>query len=213
MLIPSIILIIFIVAVIIWTIASYVVNRADQPGFTILSKHKDYEVRRYEPYIVAETIVEGEYRQAMNQGFRILAKYIFGSNVSKTKLAMNAPVVEKPIEQSEKLAMTAPVIVRDNSGYSHVISFVMPKNKTLETLPKPIDSRIVLNTVPAHAVAVKKFSWYATDARIAKKKAELRAALESDGVISQGNISYAGYTAPFTIPFLEKHEVMVIIQR
>ena len=200
-----------IALLVVWIVVSWKVNRVDTPTYTVLSKKNTYEVRAYEPYIVAETIVEGGRHDAMNTGFRILAAYIFGDNVSRTKIDMAAPVIEtsSPI----KLAMNAPVGIRDNSASSHVVSFVMPREYTLATLPKPNDSRIVFNTIPAHSVAVRAFSWYAGNKRTQKQKDILSAALTRDGVIREGSVSYAGYTAPFTIPFMEKHEVMVRIQR
>ncbi len=205
-------LIILVVLVLVWIIASWKVNHVGAPTYKVISKKKEYEVRAYEPYIVAEVIVEGPRREAMNAGFRILAAYIFGSNVSNAKLAMTAPVAETE-STSTKLAMTAPVMARDNSETSHVVSFVMPREYTLTTLPKPTDSRIVFNTISAHTVAARSFSWHVHGDRIKKQKNILKAALIRDGVIPQGGISYAGYTAPFTIPFMEKHEVMVTIQR
>ena len=208
----SIIIVMLLLGLIIWWIASWKINHVDSPRYMLTARKKDYEIRTYEPYIVAETIVEGSRRSALSAGFRILAKYIFGDNSAKTALAMTAPVGERPSADSRAIAMNAPVMTRDNSNSSHVISFVMPRTETMTTLPQPLDSRIVLNTVPSQTVAVMKFSWYATESRIQAKKDALKSALIRDGVIMQGSISYAGYTAPFTIPFLEKHEVMVVVQ-
>jgi hypothetical protein len=208
----TIAIIVVIALLLVWTIASWKINSIDSPAYTVISSTKEYEVRAYEPYIVAETIVEGTRDEAITAGFRILANYIFGDNVARTKLNMTSPVVEQTTS-SEKLAMTAPVIARDNSTTSHVISFVMPRGYTISTLPQPNDSRVVFNTIPAHAVAARKFSWYASEARINVQKEILSKAIMRDGLVRQGSISYAGYTAPFTIPFLEKHEVMVNIQR
>ncbi len=197
--------------VLVWIIASWKVNRVSSPPYHVISKKKEYEIRAYNPYIVAETIVEGDRDIAMKTGFKILASYIFGGNVDRTKIDMTAPVVESDLA-SVKIPMTTPVIVRDNSKTSHVISFVMSREYTLATLPKPTDSRIVFNTIPAHNVAVRNFSWYASNSRTQKQKDILNAVLTRDGIIQEGGISYAGYTAPFTIPFMEKHEVMVRVQ-
>ena len=205
-------LIVLVALVVVWIVASWKINRVSSPPYHVISKKKEYEIRAYNPYIIAETIVEGDREVAMRAGFRILAAYIFGDNTGRVKLDMTAPVAESE-SAPVKLAMTAPVIVRDNSQTSHVISFVMPRDYTLATLPKPTDSRIVFNTMPAHTMAVRKFSWYAGASRTQKQKNILSAALTRDGIIREGGISYAGYSAPFTIPFMEKHEVMVRIQR
>jgi hypothetical protein len=215
MTISLIIICILILGLLIWIITSWKVNSVDAPRYIVVSKAKEYEIRTYERYVVAETIVEGSRLAAVNAGFRILAAYIFGANTGKKKLAMNAPVGDTATGATEptKLAMTAPVMTRNNSTTSHVVSFVMPRGETIDTLPKPLDSLIVFNVVPEHTVAARSFSWYATEARIQAQKHELKSALIRDGIIIEGAISYAGYTAPFTIPFMEKHEVIVRIQR
>jgi hypothetical protein len=50
---------------------------------------------------VAETFVEGNMDAASNKGFRAIADYIFGNNVSS--------VSRRHQGASEKMAMTAPV--------------------------------------------------------------------------------------------------------
>ena len=210
---PSIIiLVVFISIVVVWTIVSWKINRVDAPSYIIRARKKDYEIRTYEPYTVAEVIVEGDRKTATNTGFRILASYIFGGNSTKASLAMTAPIGERTSGEARTIAMTAPVMTRNNSITSHVISFVMPRQETPATLPIPNDSRIVFNTVPSRTVAVMKFSWYISESRIQAKKDALTSALNRDGVIMEGSISYAGYTAPFTVPFLERHEVMVDVR-
>ena len=52
----------------------------DEPAYTVARAYDAFEVRNYEPYIVAETVVAGTAADAGNEGFRILAAYIFGAN-------------------------------------------------------------------------------------------------------------------------------------
>src|SRR5512143_3703045 len=77
----------------------------DEPGYTVVRTDDAFEVRRYEPYIVAETVVDAAAEDAGNQGFRILAGYIFGQNQGARKIEMTAPVTQAPTT----IAMTAPV--------------------------------------------------------------------------------------------------------
>jgi hypothetical protein len=49
----------------------------DEPGYTVVRTDNACEVRRYEPYLVAETVINAVAEEAGNQGFRILAGYIF----------------------------------------------------------------------------------------------------------------------------------------
>ena len=212
MLITWLPIIIVLILLLIWIIVSWKINHVGSPAYIVVSKNKGYEVRTYESYVIAETIVEGTRKEAVRQGFFLLLSYISGANQSQSKLAMTAPVGVSE-SASVKIAMTAPVMVRNNSATSHVISFMMPKGQTLETLPQPTDPRIVLKSLSSHTVAVAMFSWYATENRIALKKTALKDALIRDGQIMLGSISYAGYSAPITIPFMERHEVVVDVQR
>jgi hypothetical protein len=106
-----------------------------------------YEIRNYPSHIEAQTTVQGNFDDSINSGFTIVAGYIFGGNTKKESIAMTAPVKEQKVD-SEKIAMTAPVTV-DTEGESRIVSFVMPKKYSLETLPEPTDSRVKLVEVPA----------------------------------------------------------------
>ena len=71
-----------------WAIGSYLVIRSiEEPTYAVLEKRSDYEIRQYEPYIIAETEVNGTYDEATNNGFRIIADYIFGNNTSKESIS------------------------------------------------------------------------------------------------------------------------------
>ncbi|MGB5351823.1 MAG: heme-binding protein, partial [Polyangiales bacterium] len=65
----------------------------DSPQYRVVKTLGDIEIREYEPYLVAQTVVDGNLESAGNQGFRILAKYIFGNNRGGQKIAMTSPVV------------------------------------------------------------------------------------------------------------------------
>lgn len=195
---------------VLWSVWGYLSSRVEKTEYSVLSEDKDYEVRLYPAHIVAQTVVKGPYKEALNQGFRIVAGYIFGGNTSKKSIAMTAPVVERT-STSEPIAMTAPVMATVE-GESHTIAFGMPRSYTLETLPTPTDSRVQIVTIPEKKMAAIRFSWFRTDARVQSKKQELIAALEKDGVKVIGEPQYAGYNAPWTPPWMTRHEVLVEIK-
>ena len=184
-------------------------SRIEQTEYTVLQSEKGYEIRLYPAHIVAQTVVEGPYRSAVNQGFRIVAGYIFGGNTKKESIAMTAPVVEQKVSQS--IAMTAPVVA-SIEGESHTIAFGMPRSYTLETLPTPTDARVKIVTIPEQKMAVIRFSWFRTNDRVQAKKQELLAVLKRDGVGVRGEPKYAGYNPPWTPPWMTRNEVLVEIQ-
>lgn len=52
----------------------------DSPHYTVLKKTKEYEIRQYSSYLVAETNMPSDARPAGGDGFTDLAGYIFGGN-------------------------------------------------------------------------------------------------------------------------------------
>jgi effector-binding domain-containing protein len=205
------IILIIIGILVLWSIWGYFGSHVEQTDYKVLEKKKDYEIRNYPAHIVAETKVSGAtYRNAMSEGFSIVAGYIFGGNTKQEKIAMTAPVVEKS-DTSEKIAMTAPVTV-GTEGSSRVIAFGMPRSYTLDTLPTPNDPRVNLREVPAQKMAVIRFSWSRSESRTQAMKDKLLAALVRDGIETIGSPSYAGYNAPWTPPWMTRNEVLVEVK-
>lgn len=216
-------LIIIVIILLIWTVGSFIFNRSiASPQYSVLEKKQGYEIRLYEPYITAQVEVIGTYDEAISEGFRILADYIFGNNTKQADIAMTAPVTEG---ESEKIAMTSPVSVKDNEVLAmtapviegakneiRIISFVMPFEYTLETLPKPNNSQIKIVPQEERKVAVLRFSWLSGSERVAKKKQKLLNLLEQDEITPKKSPEYAGYNAPFTAPWLNRNEIMVEIE-
>lgn len=99
-----------------FTVSSvFVCNRGYKKAkYEVIKKESKFEVRQYQPQIVAETIVEADFDQAGNIAFRRLFNYISGENRKKESIAMTAPVNQKTI--SEKIAMTAPVNQQKTEG-------------------------------------------------------------------------------------------------
>jgi len=196
---------------IIWAGGSYlVVYNIEEPKFTLVEHKNDYDIREYAPYIVAKTDVVGSYDEASSEGFRIIADYIFGNNTSRSSIAMTAPVLEN--KSSEKIAMTVPVIDTEKDENSRTISFVLPSEYTLETLPMPNNPQVTITQVDAQKVAVLSFSWYPTSKRVETKKNELVASLEKDGLEVDGEIQVARYNPPLSMPLMLRNEIIIPIK-
>jgi hypothetical protein len=165
----------------------------EEPEYEVIAETAAYEVRRYQPYVVAEVDVRG--KSADSQGFRALAGYIFGDN-----------------EASEKMQMTAPVESREaDDGNDITYAFVMESKYTLETLPNPNNERIRLRNKPSRVVAALRFSGRWTEANVAKHERQLLSALQADGITRLGKLELARYNSPFTPWFLRRNELMVAI--
>jgi SOUL heme-binding protein len=203
-----------IIGLLIWIIGSYaVVWTIEEPAYTVLEKKDGYEIREYAPYIMAATTVTGDYDLATNQGFRIIADYIFGNNQKRESIAMTTPVLESPsVNSSEKIAMTVPVLETASTNATRTIAFVVPSKYTLDTLPLPNNNAVKLIPVSARKVAVLRYTWYPTASRTEAKKAELIAYLTRDGKIVTGEIETARYNPPLSMPLTLRNEILIPIE-
>lgn len=185
----------------------------EEPAYEVVKTYPEFELRRYAPYLVAETEVRGDFDEVGNRAFRILAGYIFGDNRSREKMEMTAPVNQRPAPgEGEKLEMTAPVSQRRTDGAGaggYVFSFVMPSGYTLETLPEPLDPRVRLRGEPARLMAVRGYSGRWTEGNYRENEAILLAAVERAGLKPLSAPVYARYNSPFSLWFMRRNEVMV----
>jgi hypothetical protein len=162
--------------------------------------------------ILAEVQVEGDLDEASSQGFRLIAAYIFGQNQVNQKISMTAPVVmEGQRIQSEKIAMTAPVGIESRSG-KWTVSFVMPAQFTMETLPKPLNSQVQLRQIPAVKRAVITFSGFYDTQKVAEKTLELESWMQVRHLQADGVAHFARYNPPWTLPFMRRNEVMMNVR-
>lgn len=200
-------LIILLSILLIWMAISFFTSRVSEPTYKLIKKADGFEIRKYDSYILAKVDVKGNYKEATNEGFRILAGYIFGGNQRNLSIKMTAPVVES--NASEKIAMTAPVLeTNSTSTEMRTISFVMPQQYNLNSLPIPNNT----DKVPARFVAVLSYSWYTNEARVNKKKEQLIEMLKKQNIEVLAQPQNARYNPPWTVPFMIRNEILVDIQ-
>ncbi len=185
----------------------------EEPTYEVVKSYPEFELRRYEPFLVAETEVDGDFDDVGSQAFRILAAYIFGENKSQAKMEMTAPVNQRPAAgEGEKMAMTAPVTQRSKGiggSDTFVLSFVMPSGYSLDSLPVPLDPRVLLREEPAKVMAVRSYSGRWTEANYRENESLLLAAVEKAGLTPVAAPVYARYNSPFSLPLLRRNEAMV----
>lgn len=182
-----------------------IVSNVEQPKYNVIESVGDIEVRDYAPLIAAEVNVSGERDKAIGEGFRMIADYIFGNNLSSQKVAMTAPVIQQP---SEKISMTSPVTQQGN-GDSWQVRFFMPANYTIETLPKPNNPSVKLKEIEAKRFAAIKFSGLASPDSLKTQTDQLTKYLAANKRVSVGAPTYAFYNPPWTLPFLRRNEVLI----
>ncbi len=202
------------------------IRNYEMPEYEVLIEDEDKEIRTYKPYIVAKTVVEGEYDEAQTKAFRILADYIFGNNVSQKEIAMTSPVSQS--EESKKISMTAPVVQKEESesiamtapvtqkqgNKKWIMTFMMPSEYTMASLPKPKNDKVILEKVEAKTIAAIRFSWFQNIEKNQKKGKKLLAWLAEKNKYKPISEPYfAGYDPPWTLPFFRRHEMMIEVDK
>jgi hypothetical protein len=168
----------------------------EQPKFLTLEKSGNFELRQYEPIIVAETFVQGTLNEASGGGFRLIARYISGNNKSRRS------------GDAEKIAMTRPVTV-EHFGDTWRVYFVMPTSYAINTLPYPKDTRVSLREIEAQKKAVITFSGFADEAKVKEKTDALLEWMKSHQLEATSTAKLARYNPPWTLPFMRRNEVLI----
>ena len=174
--------------------------------------------------------------EATNNGFRVIAGYIFGANIAKApvagdaqneKISMTVPVTveaEAPRASanvasaaSEKVAMTVPVTVEASTTQTDGekrwrVHFVMPSKYTLATLPTPKNPAVILRQIPPQKLATVRFSGFSEELKVQEQTAALNAWLEKNKVKAIGAPQLARYNPPITLPPLRRNEIMRVVE-
>jgi hypothetical protein len=178
----------------------------EEPRHDVAARGDGFEIRRYAPALVAETEVEGGFKDARNAAFRRLFRYISGENAVRADIAMTAPVTTAPT--SAGIAMTAPVATAPRGG-GFVMQFFVPRKYTLDTVPAPTDPAVRMREVGERWIAARTFSGRASEGNAAKHEAALRALVGATGCKVVGPAWFAVYDGPFTPWFLRRNEVLL----
>ena len=185
----------------------------EQPTYNVVYAADGIEYRQYEPYLVAETLMEDitSYSAAGNEGFRRLFRYISGANEGSNKISMTAPVAQAPA-WGEKIDMTGNLTqTLSTQGWS--LAFMLPSKYSLDTVPEPTDPRVRIRRVPARSVAVLRYNGRWTENNRVSAEIDLRKKLADANVEIIGAVDSAMFNSPFMLPLFRRNEVHAPIDR
>ena len=200
--------------VLLWIFSSLITSKTamaiEEPKFNLIAKENAFELRVYQPKIIAEVSIDADLSESSSKGFRLIADFIFGNNTSRLggseKISMTAPV--SVYEKSEQISMTAPLGVQEvKDGWK--VYFVMPSKYTLDSIPKPNNAQVSIKQIPAKKFAVIRFSGLVDEEKMNKKVKDLNEWIVSRNLKAISNPELARYNPPWTLPFLRRNEVMV----
>ena len=189
-------------------LAGPVMSNVEKPDYKVVQSEQNIEIRQYKPMIIAEVEIDGKREDAIRDGFRLLADYIFGNNMVEKVISMTAPVQQK---ENKKIAMTAPV-QQQLTGKLWKISFVMPSKYRMDSLPVPNNNRVRLKEILAKKFVVIEFSGLNSTENVKEHENQLMNYIQVNQIKIIDSPKYAFYNAPWTLPFLRRNEVMIEIK-
>ena len=181
----------------------------EEAPYSVLKEKGNIQIRQYRDLFVAQTVVTGNYDETGPIAFDRLAGFINGNNKEKQGIPMTTPVLRE--KTGKKISMTAPVF-QEKHGSAWTMSFVMPSQYTLETLPDPLDKDIHIKRIPGKKVATIRYSGPLTKKSITENTEKLLSWLRANGYNPLSPPRSAGYDPPWTISFLRRNEIHVDIQ-
>jgi hypothetical protein len=164
---------------------------SQEPKYEILQSYGKIELRVYAPFLVAEVHRSGKRKEAIREGFRILADYLFGNNETSIRLPMSIPVTQQ------------------KTGDFWTIRFMLTQASEINTLPRPKNPLVHLLSIPQTTFAVIQFSGTPKDEKLESATAQLRAFAASHNLRLEGEPIFAFYNPPWTLPFLRRNEVLI----
>ena len=165
------------------------VMAAEEMKYTMVSKNKLYEIRKYSDRLVIEA-------ETSDQGssFRKLFKYISGDNIDKIEIKMTTPVT-----QTEK-------------NGNMTMQFYIPAEFNENNIPDPNNSEVKVLNIKGGYYAAIVYSGRASDSNYVKHKNILEEQLKKDKIPIISKPIRATYNSPFTLPMLRRNEVIFKIE-
>jgi len=164
--------------------------------FKVLQTYKDFELREYQPCVLAEVKVSAEYSTAASSAFGSLFRYISKGNKASQKIAMTAPVIAA---QKDKKA-------NENEWF---VSFVMPSGSKFGHLPHPNDPQVILRELDTEICIATSFRGNATAERAEKEINKLRAAALRENLSLSSETRICRFDPPFKPGFLQYNEIVI----
>lgn len=170
----------------------------EAPPYTVVRRRKRYEIRKYSPFVVAETEMTSGAGPASGSGFTDLAKFIFGGNDKKLNMAMTMPVFSTASQPGPN---------------GNRMQFVMGSQyKAPEEVPSPESGTVVCKTEDPGYIAAIEFSGWPMDFEVVQADSELRKLLLADGMSPVAGYKLARYNDPTTLPMFRRNEVLIKVE-
>lgn len=175
----------------------------EEPRYYVILREQQKQVRKYRPFVMAETFFEGDQQTSLTFAFKKLYRFIKGKNSTGETLPLIAPVLFRRGLQlfGEGLSDT---------GWA--MGFILSCDKKFLP-PAPLTKSIKLEKVPSLFVATIRYTGANNREKINEKTTELLTwahALKDFHVVSSPRI--AQYNTSFILPIFRRNEIQVTLE-
>ncbi len=177
--------------------------------YATLFSDGDYQIRLYEPLIIAQTASGGNYLQATRSSYKRLTDYVSGNNLAQETVSVNQPMRAGGTKPNVEL--TTPYFEEYLSGV-WLTSVAMPEQYSLLTLPKPADNSITFKRLPRVKTAVIAYSGFRNETLIVNKANQLQQWLRQEGLTAISPPRSVIFDSPLALPGLRRHEIHVTVR-
>jgi hypothetical protein len=185
----------------------------EKPNYKILKKDANIELRDYAGYICASVNMRGSSNNnAGNNAFSVLADYIFGNNLDTLNIKMTVPVMTQQHRISKKIPMTASVLTIQTDDDMYEVSFIMPSEYTMKTIPEPVSKLVRLHEVTKHRAVAIIFSGRSGEDIIRTNTSILNNWIQENKLIQNGSPLLARYDPPWKPGFMRRNEVIINVK-
>jgi len=167
-------------------------DMTEQLRYVVVRAFPGFEVRRYPEHALVEVRVESEFERGAALAFRPLSRYLDGDNHTATSFAMTAPVLQQPDGPSRQ-----------------VVSFVLPHDIDLASVPLPRDASLSIRVVPPHEAAALRFRGRWSTKHFFEHGEKLLEDVGAADLLALGPIYYARFDPAFKPGFLKHNEALV----
>jgi hypothetical protein len=164
--------------------------------FRVIRTYRNFEIREYQPCVIAEVKVTAQYSTATNSAFGSLFKYISRENLASQKIARTAPVI----------AAQRSSTIDDDEWF---VSFVMPSGSTFGHLPHPNDPQVILRELDVETCVALSFRGKATEELSRSKIRELRIAATEMNIALSSETRICRFDPPFKPDFMQYNEIVI----
>lgn len=192
---PKLLMSIGAIVLLIAIFAGPIMSNVETPNYTVLSSDNNIEIREYDSLIMATITQDAGRKEAISSGFSVLADYIFGNT-----------------QTGESISMTAPVVQHATENDQWEISFIMPSEYSLDSLPKPNNNAVSIRTAQKQQFIVLEYSGSTGDDNVIQHQKLLDEYISANGIKVVPRVYHAFYNPPWTLPMMRRNEVMYQLQ-